>query len=332
MSDDEANKPSIDEAIMDFLSKKGGITDQTEKLALGRISSKIGISLQQLEISINRLSSKNLIRKIYVQGKVGFELTPKGKSALEALAKAETDRITKQLQEAIQQQQRAKQRLNAVKKIKSIEYEWQNYRMPDNKLMGNIEQEAAKFLSATKEIKEKQPVCELNPQNYDQEFLQYKTQIEKFIGQNNNLTQAVENYAKIRNDLHSISAEIENINRAINKYEPVPEATVQANQLKTSLDKFKLIQSQLESFDMEQLARFMELRTQLRDNSRILEILKKPTHEFKPIKIVASAEKTLQYFDTEGPINDGFQTSGYPLMEKCSKCGIKRKSARVDIG
>lgn len=332
MSNDEANKQSIDEAVIDFLSKKGGITDQTEKLALGRIISKIGTSLQQAEISINRLSSKNLIRKIFLQGKVGFELTPKGKSVLEALSKAETDRITKQLQEAIQKEQKAKQRLSAVKRIKSIEDEWQNYRIPDNKLMDNIEQEATRLLMATKVIKEKQPFCDLNPQNYDTEFLQYKIKIEKLIGQDSNLTQAVDNYVKIKNDLLSISTDIGKINRNINKYEYLAEATDQVNQLKTSIDKLKLIESQLANFEMGQLARFMELRTQLRENSRLLENLKKPTHEFKPIKIATSPEKTVQYFDTEGPINDGYKTSGYPLMEKCSKCGAKRKSTRIDIG
>jgi hypothetical protein len=43
---------------MDYLSKKG-ITDQTEKLALARISSKMEISREQVEMSINRLSAKN---------------------------------------------------------------------------------------------------------------------------------------------------------------------------------------------------------------------------------------------------------------------------------
>jgi len=331
MSGDVVNKQSIDEAIIDFLSKKGGITDQTEKLALARITGKIGTILQEVEISINRLSSKNLIRKIYVQGKVGFELTPKGKSALDALAKAETDRITKKLQDAIEQEQKAKQRLNAVKKTKSIENQLQKYKAPDNKLMDNIEQEAIKLLLTTKEIKEKQPICEINPQNYDQEFLQYKSQIEKLIGQNSNLTQTVDNYAKIKNDQASISADIQNIKRTINKYEPLAEATAQVNELKNSLGKIELIQSQLETFDNEKLTRFIALRMELRNNSRLLEMLKKPTHEFKPIKIATETE-IAGYFDTEGPINDGHKTSGYPLMEKCGKCGIKRKSTRFDIG
>ena len=331
MSSNEANKPSVDDAIIDFLSKKGGVTDQTEKLALSRITTKIGMSLQEAEISINRLSSKNLIRKIYLQGKVGFELTPKGKSALEAIAKAETDRITKKLQEAIQQEQKAKQRLNAVKKIRLIENGWQKYRIPDNKLMDNIEQEAIKLLSATKETKEKQPSCESNPQNYDQEFVLYKTQIEQLIGQNSNLTQTVDNYAKIENDQASILADIQTIMRTIHKYEPFAEATSHIDELKISLGKLKLIQSQLETFDKEKIARFMTFKTELKENSRLLEILKKSTHEFKPIKIAATTE-IAGYFDTEGPINDGYQTSGYPLMEKCSKCGIKRKSTRIDIG
>ena len=331
MSSNDTSKPSIDEAIIDFLAKKGDITDQTEKLALARIASKIGIGLQEAEITINRLCSKNLIRKIYLQGKVGFELTPKGKSALAALAKAETDRITKQLQDAIQREQKAKQRLNAINKVLSMENEWQNYRIPDNKLMDNIEQEASRLLLTTKEIKEKQPECEKNPQNYDQEFSQYKIEIEKLTGQNSNMTQAVDNFAKIRNDLPLIAADIESINRTISKYEPLAEATAQVNQLRTALSKVKLTQSQLLNFDMEQLARFTELRAHLRDNSRLLEILKKPSHEFKPIKIATESE-IAGYFDTEGPINDGFKTSGYPLMEKCSKCGAKRKSTRVDIG
>ena len=169
MSNGEADKLSIDDAIIDYLSKKS-ITDQTEKLALARISSKMEISTEQVEKSISRLSAKNLIRKIYLQGKVGFELTPKGKSAIEVLAKAETARITRQLQEAIHQERKAKLRSSAVKKMKSIEDEWQNYQIPDRKLIDEIEQEATKFLAATKEIADKQPFCHLDPQNYDQEF------------------------------------------------------------------------------------------------------------------------------------------------------------------
>jgi Mn-dependent DtxR family transcriptional regulator len=102
---------------MDYLSKKC-VTDLTEKLALARISSKMEISNEQVEMSISRLNAKNLIRKIYLQGKVGFELTPRGKLAIEVLAKAETARITKQLQEAIYQEQKAKLRSGTVNKIR----------------------------------------------------------------------------------------------------------------------------------------------------------------------------------------------------------------------
>lgn len=331
MSGNAANKTSIDEAIIEFLSKKDGITDQTEKLALTRITSKTGFSLQEIETSINRLSTKNLIRKIYVQTKVGFELTPKGKSTLEAIAKAETERITKQLREAIEQEQKTKQRLNVVKKTKLIENEWQNYQVPDNRLIDNIEQEGLKILLTTKEIKEKQPICEKNPQNYDQEFIDYKVQIEKLISQNIKLIQTTDTYAKITNDQMSISTSIQNIRKTIAKFEQSPEATPQVNALKISLEKLKIIQSQLETFDKNKLTRFVALKTELRDNCRLLKTLKKPTHEFKPIRIAAATE-IAGYFDTEGPINDGFKTAGYPLTEKCSKCGIKRKSTRVDIG
>ncbi len=332
MSDDNANKQSTDNAIIDFLAKKGTVVDQTEKLALARISSKMQISPEQLDMSINRLCGKNLTRKIYVQGKVGFELTPKGKASLQAIAKAETDRITKQLQEAIVLEQKAKLRTDAVKKIKSIEKLWQNYKVPDKSLTDKTEQEATQILEATKEIKEKQPLCNSVSQNYDQEFSQYKIQVEKMIGQNSSLNQIVNNYAKIENDLIAISADIKNTQNTIKKYEAVAEAADQINQMTTSLNILKLIQIQFSIFNSEQLGRFIELSMKLRENSRLLESLKKPTHEFKPIKIATTTEKTAEYFDTEGPINDGFKTSGYPLMEKCSKCGIKRKSARVDIG
>jgi len=195
MSNVDKGRLSIDDAIIDYLSKKG-ITDQTEKLALARISSKMEISSQQVEMSINRLSAKNLIRKVYLQGKVGFELTPRGKAEIQVLAKAETARITRQLQEAIHQERKAKLRSGTVNKMKSIEDEWQNYQMPDRKLIDEIEQEATKFLTATKEIEDKQPLCHIDPQNYDQEFSQYKLQIENLTEQNNKLTKVVNNYAK----------------------------------------------------------------------------------------------------------------------------------------
>ena len=290
------------------------------------------ISSEQVEMSINRLSAKNLIRKVYLQGRVGFELTPRGKSAIEVLAKAETARITRQLQEAIHQERKAKLRSGTVNKMKSIEDEWQNYQMPDRKLIDEIEQEATKFLAATKEIEDKQPLCHIDPQNYDQEFSRYKPQIEKLTEQNNNLTKAVNNYAKIKNYLLSISADIEGFNKTINKYEPITEATAQVSQLKTSLCRLKSIQSQLENFDKDQLSQFEELKTQLGDDSRLLEILKRPTHEFTPIKRESLAEKTTRYPDPEGPIKYGRKTSGYPLVEKCSKCGTKRRLTPVDIG
>src|SRR5208283_211263 len=251
-------------------------------MALARISSKMEISSQQVEMSINRLSAKNLIRKVYLQGRVGFELTPRGKTAIEASAKAETARITRQLQEAIHQERKAKLRSGTVNKMKSIGDKWQNYQIPDRNLIDKIEQEATQFLAATKEIENQQPLCHIDPQNYDQKFSQYKPQIEKLAEQNKSLTKAVNNYAAIKNTLISISADIENINKTINKYKPITEATAQISQLKTSLGKLKSIQSQLENFDNDQLAKSEELKTQLEDNFRLLEILKRITHEFTP--------------------------------------------------
>ena len=329
-SNGDTGKLSIDDAIMDYLSKKG-ITDQTEKLALARISSKMETTSEQVEMSIKRLSAKNLIRKVYLQGKVGFELTPKGKSAIEVLAKAETARITRQLQEAIHQERKAKLRSDTVNKMKSIEDKWQNYQMPDRKLIDKIEQEAKIFLAATKEIEGKQPFCHVDPQNYDQLFSQYKPQIENLAKQNNNLTKVVNNYSKIKNCLLSISADIESITKAINKYEPIAEAKAQVTQLKASLSRLKSIQSQLENFDMNQLAQFEVIKTKLEDNFRLLEILKRPTHEFTPIKRENSEETTL-YPDPEGPIKYSRKTSGYPLVEKCGKCGTTRSLTPVDIG
>jgi DNA-binding MarR family transcriptional regulator len=330
-SNDDTGKLSIDDAIIDYLSKKS-ISDQTEKLVFAQICSKMQITREQAEMSINSLSTKNFIRKIYFQGKIGFELTPKGKGAIEALAKAETARITRQLQESIHEQRKAKLRVSTVKKMKSIEDEFQNYQIPDRTLIDEIEQETTKFLAATKESQNKQPICHLDPQNYDQEFLKYKSQIESLIEQNNNLTKAVSNYAKITNYQITLSADIERIIKAIKKYEPLTEATAQVSQLKTSLYKLKPIQAQLENFDKNQLSQFEKLKTQLGDNSKLLEILKKPTHEFTPIKRETGTEKAPLNPDPEGPINDGYKTSGYTLVEKCSKCGAKRRSKPVDLG
>src|SRR5208283_3053061 len=118
-------------------------------MALARISSKMEINSQQVEMSINRLSAKNLIRKVYFQGRVGFELTPRGKTAIEVLAKAETARVTRQLQEAIHKERKAKLRSGTINKMKSIEDKWQNYQILDKKMIDKIEQEATKFLAET---------------------------------------------------------------------------------------------------------------------------------------------------------------------------------------
>ena len=222
--------------------------------------------------------------------------------------------------------------MGTVNKMKSIENEWLNYQIPNRKLIDEIEQEAIKFLAATKEIEDKQPLCHKDPPNYDQEFSQYKSQIENLTKQNNNLTKEVNNYAKIKNYLLSISGDIEGFNKTINRYEPIAEAAAQVSQLKTSLCRLKSIQSQLENFDKDQLSQFEELKIQLGDNFRLLEILKKPTHEFTPVKRESLAEKTIRYPDPEGPIKYDHKTSVYPLVEKCSKCGTKRRSASVDIG
>jgi len=330
-SNDDTGKLLIDDAIMDYLSKKG-VTDQTEKLALARISNKMEISNEQVEMSINRLSAKNLIRKVYLQGRVGFELTPRGKSAIEVLAKAETARVTRQLQEAIHQERKAKLRLNAVNKMKSIEAEWQNYQMPDINLIDKIKQEATTFLGATKEIGDKQPLCHKDLHNYDQKFSQYKAQIENLTEQNSNLTRTANNYSKIKNCLLSISADIERIQKTIKKYGHMPEATAQVTQLKNYLGTLNSIQSRLENFDKDQLAQLEEIKTHLEDNFRLLEILKRPTHEFTPIKTEGLEEKTSLYLDPEGPAKYAAKNSRYPIEEKCGKCGTTRRLTPVDIG
>ncbi len=327
----DMDNQSLDNAIIDYLSKKS-ITDQTEKLALARIASKTQTSIEQIQMSINRLSTRNIVRKIYFEGKVGFELTPKGKIAVDTIAKVQTDRITKQLQEAIQQERKTKLRTSALDKLISIEDKWQNYQVPDKNHAEEIEKEAAKLLAATKETQNKQPLCHLHPQNYERKFSEYKPQIENLTQQNNNLTKEVNNYGKIKNHFLLISADIEQIGKAIIKYESIAEATNQVNLLKTTLSKLKPIKSQLGEFDSEQLSRFEDLKTKLADNSRRLETLKKPTHEFAPIKRENSAEKTVLYPDPECPIKLEHKTSNYPTEEKCGKCGTKRKSTPVNIG
>ncbi len=327
----DTGQPSIDDIIIDFLFKKG-ITDQTEKLVIARISNKTEISSEQVEASIKRLSIKNLIRKIYSQGRVGFELTPRGRSVIDALAKAQTIRITQQLQEAISQQRKAKLRLSTVNKIKAVEEEWQNCQIPDKKLINKIEQDTKEFLVATKEIERKQPFCHIDSQNYDQLFSLYKPQIEILAEQNSNLTRTVNNYVKIKNYQLSISSDIENVTKAISRYESIPEASAQISQLKTSLINLKLIQSQLDTFDQNQLSRFEELKTGLGNNFRLLEILKKPTHEFTSIKKENITAHPTEEPDPECPIKYAGKTSGYSSVEKCSKCGIKRKPTPFDIG
>jgi len=316
---------------MDYLYKKG-ITDQTDKLAIARIAAKIETSVDQVQIAINRLSAKNLVRKIYVQGKIGFELTPKGKSAREVSAKAQVDLVTKQLMEAIHLGRKAKLRTSTINKMKSIKDKWQNYQIPDKRLMEEIEQETAKLLATTKEIESIQPLCNVDPQNYDQEFIQYKPKIENLTQQNNNLTKLVNKYTKIKEDVRSIYDDFEKIKKTINKYELTKEVTDEMSRLKTALDQLKPIQSQLESFDKEKIAQFEELKTKLADNFGLLEFLKKPTHQFSPIKRESSAEKRTLYPDPEGPIKYERKTSAYSSEEKCRRCGTKRKSTPVNIG
>ncbi len=283
-------------------------------------------------MSINRLSAKNLIRKIYLQGTVGFELTPRGKSAIEALAKAETDRITKQLQEAIQQERKAKLRSATVNRMNSAADVWLGYQIPDNKLIDKIEREAESFLAAAKEIQDKQPSCQVDPENYEQKFSQYRPEVEKLTARNRSLTAALNNYAKIENNLQSLTADIKSINRTLSKYEAIGEAASQISQLKASLSRLSQIQSQLESFDRDKLGQIAELLTQLSDNYRLLENLKKPTHEFKAIKKENLSEKTIQYADPEGPVKYAHKTGGSPVLEKCGKCGATRRLTSVNIG
>jgi DNA repair exonuclease SbcCD ATPase subunit len=322
---------TIDEAILVFLSKKS-VTDQNEQSVLARISSKVQASPEQAEMSVQRLCAKDWIRRYKLPGKVSFELAPKGQSALEALAKVHTARVTSQLQQAIHQERKAKLRSSIINKFESVEDEWQTYQVPDRNRIGEVEQAAAGFLAATKEIEEKRPFCDVNPKSYDQEFQQYKTQIENFTQQNINLSKAVNEYAKIKNDLQSISADIEKINKAISRFESLAEATAQTSKLKTSLSKLKPIQSQLENFEKNQLTRLEELKTKLAHNAKLIETLKKPTHEFAPVKKESPTEKQIRYPDPEGPIKYDRKTSRYPIEEKCGKCGTKRKSNPVNIG
>ncbi len=329
MASSEAEK-SLDDIIMDLLSKSE-VVDQTEKIVLARIASKTQTSPNQVQTSLNALSSKNFVRRIYLQGKVGFELTPKGKDAIEALAKARADRITRQLQESISQQRKANLRTSIVNKMLLLGDKWQSYLVPDKKPISEIEKQTATFLMATKEIESKQPLCHVCLQNYDQEFMQYKPQVEKLIEQNSSLNKTISSYIKVKDCQQLISVDIENINKAINRYAPLTEAAAQVSQLKTTLSIFTLIQAQLNDFDKDQLSKFEELKNQLADNAKLLESLRKPTHEFRTIKS-ENPDTLILYQDPECPIKYDRKTSTYSLEEKCTKCGTKRKALPVNIG
>jgi predicted transcriptional regulator len=321
----------MDEAIIDYLSKKA-VTDQTEQLALARISSKAQISTEEAQRILERLCAKDWIRRYKMPGKVTFELTPKGKAGMEAYAKARRERITNQLQQAIQQQRKAKLRTNLLNKMISIDDKWKNYEVPDKNQMDSVGLEAERSLGETKEAQARQPICHVSPQGYDQEFQHYKTQIENIATQNNNIYKVVNKYVQIKLVLLSISADVEKISKTIMKYEPEPEASAQINKLKTSLTQLKQTQSQLETFGNDQLSQLEELKTKLAENTKILETLRKPTHEFIVVKREAIAEITTRYPDPELPIIHDRQTSRGPLEEKCVKCGTKRKSTPVNIG
>jgi predicted transcriptional regulator len=329
-STDNKDQRSSDDAIMDFLSKKT-VADKTEKLAFARIGSKMGISIEQAESSIGKLCAKNLVRKVYLQGGIGYELTPKGQASLEILAKAETDRITRQLQEAIHEDRKAKLRSGAFKKLVLAEEKWQTYRLPSRDMMMEIEQEATKLLEATKEIEAKQPLCQNDPENYEQEFSQYKGQIEKLAERNKNLLKAVNVYTQIGNYQSIISADVEVFDKAITKYESFPDAEAQVSQLKNGLARLKAVQSQLETFDKPQLSRFDEFKTKLEENARRLETLIKSTHEFAPIKR-EDTSKVNRFNDPEGLVRSVDKMGRQALEEKCGKCGAKRRSTPVGIG
>jgi hypothetical protein len=322
---------SVDNTIINYLYKKI-VVDQTEKLVIARISSKTQLSSRQAESGISRLCAKNLIRKIFLQGKIGFELTPKKISEIETLAKAETDRITRQLRESIQKEQKTKLRLDAVKKIRLIEEKWRSNQLPDKQQMDATELEANKFLAETEALQANQPFCNMNPQNYEKEFTAYKLLTEKFVEKNSKLTRTVNNYTKIKDHQLLLLADICSVSKTIAKYETLEEAEAQVDQLKTYLTNLSSIQHQQESFDKNQLLRFEEIKPKLTVNYQKLEILRKPTHEFITIRREITIEKASRYQDPEGMIRHDRKTSASPLEEKCSKCGLKRASTPFDIG
>jgi DNA-binding MarR family transcriptional regulator len=301
-------------------------------LALFKLANKTQTNIEQVQKSLNRLSAKNLIRKIYVQSKVGFELTPKGKTAIEVLAKARADRITQQLQQSIHLERKTKLRNSTVKKMLVLEGKWQTCQMPDKQVMGEIEQKVMNLLAETKEYERNQPLCHVDPQNYLRIFTEYKPQIDGLTIQNSNLTKAVGNYAKIKDYQLLMSSDIETIKKTIKRYDSIPEAAPQISQLKLALTKLKLIQSRLENYDKQLLSQFEGFKIQLADNSRLIESLRKSTHKFTPIKREHSIDKTAWQVDPEGPTITERTTGAYPLEEKCIKCGTKQKFAPVDIG
>jgi len=265
-------------------------------------------------------------------GKVVFDLAPKGKAALEAMAKARRERVTSQLQQAISQEQKAKQRTNILNRMESIHGNWKDYQVPDKNRIESIEQEAATLLETTKQTQAKQPKCQITLENYEQEFSAYKAQIENLTAQNSSLYKAANSYTQIKPAIVAISADAEKINRTIAKYEPEPEAAAQVNKLKTTLAQLKQIQMHLETFNNDQLSRLEDVKARLAENSKTLEALKKPTHEFTIIKHSSQTEKTLLYPDPELPTILDRQTTHAQLEEKCVKCGTKRKSTPVTIG
>jgi DNA-binding transcriptional regulator GbsR (MarR family) len=324
-------RSSVDDAVMDNLSKKG-IFDQTEKLALTRLSSKLGLSNEEIEFSIKKLTGKNFVRKIYIRGKVGFELTPKGESALAAVAREKAEIITKQLQQAIRQERQAKLREGSVRKLKSIEIDWQNIDLPERELMNKVGKDVETFLASTKTIEIEQPLCSCDSKNYDTRFSCYKQRVENLIEENSKLVLAINQYVKIRGYQTSIAADLERFNRAISRLESSAEAVDQASELKDSLFRLKLIQSKLESFDCGNLSRIEEFKSKLGDNLRLLEVLKKPTHEFVTLKREFSTESTKLYQDPEYPIKYSHRSGRSAFVEKCSRCGVERDSKPVAIG
>ena len=128
-------------------------------MALTRISSRVQTSPEKAQRSLERLCSKNWVRKCKLPSKVSFELTPKGEAALEAYAKARRERISNQLQQAIQRQQKAKLRTNILNKMILIEDKWKNYKVPDKNQMDSLELDSVRFLEDTRDIPKPNNPC-----------------------------------------------------------------------------------------------------------------------------------------------------------------------------